>query len=159
VKIFLGIGSNLGDRLQNLNDCMDEFSIIQKSSIYETEPVGFLDQPWFLNAVIQIDSILRPRELLEQCQSVETRLKRKREIPKGPRSIDIDILFYGEQILQEQDLIIPHPEIQNRGFVLVPLNEIASDFVHPVFKKTISELLEICPDTSIVNCRLKAGAP
>jgi 2-amino-4-hydroxy-6-hydroxymethyldihydropteridine diphosphokinase len=150
VEIFLGIGSNLGDRLQNLNECMNEFSIIQKSSIYETEPVGFLEQPWFLNAVVQIDSTLTPRELLKQCQSIETRLERKREIPKGPRSIDIDILFFGDQIIQESDLMIPHPEIANRRFVLIPMNQIAPHFLHPVLKKSISELLQVCSDTSMI---------
>jgi 2-amino-4-hydroxy-6-hydroxymethyldihydropteridine diphosphokinase len=151
VDIFLGIGSNLGDRLLNLNDCLDKFSIIQKSSLYESEPVGFLDQPWFLNAVIQIDSTLTPRELLNYCQSVEARLGRKREIPKGPRTIDIDILFFGDRIIQEPDLIIPHPEITNRRFVLIPLNEFAPNFVHPVLKKSLSELLSLCQDTSIVR--------
>ena len=151
MEIYLGIGSNLGDRLQNLNDCIDAFSIVQKSSIYESEPVGFLDQPWFLNAVIQIDSTLMPRELLKYCQSVENKLGRKREIPKGPRTIDIDILFFGDRIIQDPDLIIPHPEIANRRFVLMPMNEIASDFIHPASKESISELLKVCPDTSIVR--------
>ena len=151
MKIYIGIGSNLDDRVNHLNEAFGSFSIIQRSSVYETEPVGFLEQPWFLNMVIQIESKLAPRELLEYCQSVEAKFGRKREIPKGPRTIDIDILFCGDLVIQESDLVIPHPEIANRRFVLEPMNEIAPDLVHPILKKTISELFHACPDPSIVR--------
>jgi 2-amino-4-hydroxy-6-hydroxymethyldihydropteridine diphosphokinase len=151
MAIFLGLGSNIGDRLANLSDAFSNFSVLQRSSIYETEPVGFLNQPWFLNAVINIDTPLSPHALLEFCQSLEKRLGRKRDIPKGPRTIDIDLLFYENRIVSGPKLVIPHPEIAHRRFVLEPLNEIASDFVHPVLNKTITELLRDCIDDSTVG--------
>ena len=151
MEIFLGIGSNIGDRLTNLQYAYDAFTVVQSSSVYETEPVGFQQQPWFLNSVLQIKSALLPSDLLKYCLSIESNLGRKREILKGPRTIDIDILFYGSRILEESDLTVPHPEISNRRFVLEPMNEIASDFVHPVSRKTISELLDLCPDRSVVR--------
>lgn len=134
-----------------MDGALSAFHVTQQSSIYESEPVGFLEQPWFLNVVIRIESKLTPRKLLRYCQSIEERLGRKREIPKGPRTIDIDILFYADLVVAEPDLTIPHPEIANRRFVLEPMNEIAPAFVHPVLKKTISELLAQCPDRSIVK--------
>ena len=150
MKAFLGLGSNLGDRQQNLEAACNAFRILKRSSIYETEPVGLLEQPWFLNMVIEIETGGTPQQLLYYCQSVENKLGRRREIPKGPRTIDIDILFYDTWIVEERDLIIPHPEIPNRKFVLEPLNEIEPHFEHPVFKRTISELLALCQDQSRV---------
>jgi 2-amino-4-hydroxy-6-hydroxymethyldihydropteridine diphosphokinase len=151
--IFLGIGSNLGDRKQNLDQAKGLLSlnILRSSSLYETEPVGYLDQSWFYNAVIQIEGGLTAHELLHRCQYVERRMGRKRDIPKGPRVIDIDILFFGNVILNEPDLILPHPAIAERRFVLEPMNEIASNFVHPILNKTIHQLLLECPDTSVVK--------
>ncbi len=151
--IFLGIGCNLGDREQNLEEGKRLLSlkILKASSLYETEPVGYLDQPWFLNAVIQVEEALTVRELLTRCQSVEQQMGRKRDIPKGPRIIDVDILFYGELIMNEPDLIIPHPAIAERRFVLEPMNEIAPDFIHPVLEKTVRQLLLECPERSVVK--------
>src|SRR5688572_12454146 len=111
MAIYLGIGSNLGDRLANVTAALTNFSILQQSSIYETEPVDFREQPWFFNAVINIETPLSPEKLLEFCQDIENRLGRKREVPKGPRVIDIDMLFYENFVLAGPLLIIPHPEI------------------------------------------------
>lgn len=151
--IFLGIGSNLGDRPQNLEGVKRLLSIqiLASSSIYESEPVGYLNQPWFLNAVIQVEEGLSVRELLNRAQQVEKMLGRKRDIPKGPRTIDIDILFYNDLVLNEPDLIIPHPAIPERKFVLQPMDEVAPQFEHPVLHKTIHQLLDECPDHSIVR--------
>jgi len=151
--IFLGIGSNLGDRRQNLEDAKRLLSIqiLSSSSLYETEPVGYLDQPWFVNAVIQVEVALTSRELLNRIQQIEQLMGRKRDIPKGPRTIDIDILFYNDLILNESDLIIPHPAVPERKFVLKPMGEIAAQFKHPVLHKTIHQLLAECPDHSIVR--------
>lgn len=148
--IFLGIGCNLGDRERNLEQAKKllALNILKTSSLYETEPVGYLDQPWFLNAAIQVGEGLTARELLTRCQSVEQQMGRKRDIPKGPRTMDIDILFYGELILNEPDLTLPHPAIAERRFVLNPMAEIAPDFIHPVLKKTIQQMLLECPDHS-----------
>jgi 2-amino-4-hydroxy-6-hydroxymethyldihydropteridine diphosphokinase len=151
MSIFLGIGSNLGNRLSNLQFAFDHFTVTKKSSIYETEPVEFLEQPWFLNAVVRIETKFSPQELLAYCQSIEMKLGRKREIAKGPRTLDLDILFYADVVLNEPDLIIPHPAIAERRFVLEPMNEIAPDFIHPVLKISISELLANCPDSSTVG--------
>jgi len=125
--------------------------VVAISSIYETEPVGYLEQPWFLNQVVCVDTALSPKELLDRCRQVESHMGRVREIPKGPRTIDLDILFYHDRILREPDLVIPHPAIPDRRFVLEPMNELASDFVHPVLQRRISELLFSCKDRSIVR--------
>lgn len=158
-SIFLGLGSNLGDRKQNLLQAQELLNqtIIRASSFFDTEPVGFLDQPWFLNVVIEIESGLKPAKLLKRCLDVEKQMGRVRDIPKGPRVIDIDILFYGNVIVNEPDLIIPHPAIPERKFVLDPMNEIAQDFVHPVLQKSISQLLQECPDQSVTIRRADLG--
>jgi len=149
--VYLGIGSNLGDRLRNLELARNAFDVRKRSSIYETEPVGFLEQPWFLNMTIEIQSVETPQQLLQFCQNIEAKMGRTRLILKGPRTIDIDILFYGDLIIQQPDLIIPHPEIPNRRFVLEPLNEIAPDLVHPALNKSVRELLVECADPSRVQ--------
>jgi 2-amino-4-hydroxy-6-hydroxymethyldihydropteridine diphosphokinase len=158
-SIFLGLGSNIGDRKQNLvqAQALLNETVIRSSSFYDTEPVGFLEQPWFLNLVIEIESSLKAAKLLQRCMDVEKQMGRIREIPKGPRVIDIDILFYGNVIVNEPNLIIPHPAIQERKFVLEPMNEIAQDFVHPVLQKTISQLLQECPDPSVTIRRADLG--
>ncbi|PWT88363.1 MAG: 2-amino-4-hydroxy-6-hydroxymethyldihydropteridine diphosphokinase [Acidobacteria bacterium] len=150
--MYLGLGSNLGDRKQNLlqAESLLNLLIVEASSFYDTEPVDFLEQPWFLNRVLKIETDLPPRKLLQRCQQVEIKMGRKREIPKGPRIIDIDILFYGDLIVNEPDLIIPHPGIPERKFVLDPMNEIAQGFIHPQLQQPIHEILQSCPDNSVV---------
>jgi 2-amino-4-hydroxy-6-hydroxymethyldihydropteridine diphosphokinase len=150
-KVYLGIGSNLGDRSQNLEIACKAFPAAGRSSIYETEPVGFLEQPWFLNMVIEAYWSETPRQLLQYCQKIELQMGRTRTVSKGPRTIDLDILFFGDQIIQEPDLVIPHPEISKRRFVLEPLSEIAPYLEHPLLKETIAELLAGCMDHSIVH--------
>lgn len=151
--IFIALGSNLGERHQNLQSAVEllRVEILKSSSLYQTEPVGYLDQPWFLNSVISIRTDLSPVDLLRRCQEVEGKLGRKRDIPKGPRTADLDILFFDQLVLNTPELILPHPAIADRRFVLEPLNEIAPDFIHPVSRKRISELLQACPDQSIVR--------
>ncbi len=151
MAIYLGLGSNLGDRIENLQKALESFSVLAQSSFFETEPVDFLEQPWFLNAAVNIHTNLPPHDLLAFCQDVERKLGRVRKVPKGPRLIDIDILFYEDQILTTPSLVLPHPQIPNRRFVLEPMNEIAANFVHPVLQKTISELLLDCKDESAVR--------
>ena len=155
--IFLSLGSNLGDRGQNLQEALVALEkwgikIIRTSSIYETEPIGNHDQPMFLNMVVQIETEKSPQDLLMIIHSIERANGRVRTSEQwGPRTLDIDLLLYGDEMLEQPDLKIPHPHLQERKFVLVPLNEIAPDFVHPVLKKTVRQLLESCDDTSRIN--------
>jgi 2-amino-4-hydroxy-6-hydroxymethyldihydropteridine diphosphokinase len=143
-RVLLGLGSNLGDKEKNIKDAITSisaFSIIKKKShLYHTEPVGFADQPWFLNCAIEIETEVKPHELLSLVKSIEQKLGRKKTITHGPRQIDIDILFYGDFVLKTKDLVIPHPLIQDRLFVLQPLLDIDPFFIHPVQKKSIQEL-------------------
>lgn len=149
--IFLLLGTNLGDRLENLRITRSEIEahvgkILDASTTYHTAAWGKMDQPDFYNQVIRINSSLSPEEILEKILSIEQRLGRKRLEKWGARLIDIDILFIGNTQINTPSLKVPHPEIVNRKFTLVPMAEIASDFVHPLLKRKISELLEECPD-------------
>lgn len=144
--VYLALGSNLGDRRAHLDRAREllqtaDFVITRISSIYETEPREVRDQPWFLNQVIEAETGLFPRQLLRHTQQIERRTGRARTIPKGPRVIDIDILLYGEAIVNAADLRIPHPRIGERRFVLEPLAELAPDLRHPVTKKTVREMV------------------
>ena len=129
-SVFIGLGTNLGNRKQNLKKALIELKtfikITHKSSVYESKPVGYKNQPDFLNMVIEGQTTLAPRKLLASLQKVEKKLGRKKTFKNGPRIIDLDILFYEHTILRQHDLIIPHPEIPNRAFVLIPLAEIAA---------------------------------
>ena len=151
-KVFLLIGGNMGDRLQNLHQAIALLSaacgpVIQQSAVYETAAWGKTDQAAFLNQALVLTTSLTPQELITTILSVEEKMGRLRMEKNGPRVIDIDIIFYNEVVMHEPHLTIPHPQLQNRRFVLVPLNEIAPGYVHPVLHKTVKELLAECEDT------------
>lgn len=142
--VYLGLGSNLGDRSLNLSNAHREIlstgsiEIIKMSNIEETAPVDYLEQPFFLNQVILVDTNLKPLKLLKVVKKIENKMGREKTIPKGPRSIDIDILLYGDYIFKSERLTIPHPEIKNRDFVLKHLIEIDPDLIDPLTGKSYS---------------------
>jgi 2-amino-4-hydroxy-6-hydroxymethyldihydropteridine diphosphokinase len=143
---FLALGSNIGDRESNLRDAVNrleshEIHVLRRSSVYETAPQELLDQPWFLNAVVQVETSLFPMQLLARVREIEREMGRKRVTPKGPRNIDIDILFYGRTVIATAELEVPHPRTAQRRFVLEPLAEIAPEFRHPMTGKTANEML------------------
>jgi 2-amino-4-hydroxy-6-hydroxymethyldihydropteridine diphosphokinase len=155
-QVFLLLGSNLGDRLQVLAAAREAIgeqagSIVTQSAIYETAPWGITDQPAFLNQVIEISTSLLPEDLLRIILNIEHDLGRVRYERWGARVIDIDILYFGQTVMDSARLTLPHPRIQDRRFVLAPLAEIAPRFLHPLLQKTSSKLLEECPDTSAVS--------
>jgi 2-amino-4-hydroxy-6-hydroxymethyldihydropteridine diphosphokinase len=147
-KVYLGLGSNVGDREEFIEQAVflleknPHIQVTKRSSNYETEPEGGADQPPFINAAVAIITKLPADKLLEICQEIETALGRDREMEWGPRAIDIDILLYGEQIISEDKLQIPHPLMHERMFVLKPLKEIAPTAIHPVLEKSIEDLYE-----------------
>ena len=151
VTAYLGLGSNMGNRQGNLDKALDLLSqrlrVGQVSSIYDTEPVGNINQPRFLNLTCQISTRLAPTELLTLAKGIELKLGRASGTSGAPRPIDIDILFYGDQVIETPELVIPHPGLTERAFVLIPLAEIAPDLVHPVSGKTIRELLQGITET------------
>ena len=154
--MYLALGSNLGDREGYLRAgirglAAHGIDIIRCASVYSTEPREILDQPWFLNTVLEVNTNLNPSELLQVCLEVEKQNNRIRETVKGPRTLDIDIIFYGSTIIQSPELTIPHPSFSQRRFVLAPLAEIAPSFVDPTSGQTMQQLLEMCPDQSSVS--------
>jgi 2-amino-4-hydroxy-6-hydroxymethyldihydropteridine diphosphokinase len=156
-NVFLGIGTNLGDRENNLEDALAQIEkfigqILMTSSVYETEAWGFYTKDMFLNMVVKVETLLNPNELLENTQMIESLLGRVRGKKRYvSRLIDIDILFYADLHLVNENLKIPHPLLHKRKFVLVPLCEIAPEIIHPVLQKTAVEMLEICEDKSEVK--------
>ncbi|HLK18044.1 MAG TPA: 2-amino-4-hydroxy-6-hydroxymethyldihydropteridine diphosphokinase [Bryobacteraceae bacterium] len=143
---YLSLGSNLGDRESYLEQAIARLEaggarVVRRSAVYETEPQDYLDQPRFLNMAVEVETDLAPRELLALIQSIESALGRQRTIPKGPRTIDLDILFYGDIVMTTAELEIPHPRIAQRRFVLDPLAEIAPELRHPVTHQTAGEML------------------
>ncbi len=148
-QVYLSLGSNLGDRSANLKTAIDRLGRLGKvaivSSFYETEPVELTAQPWFLNCALQLDTEKTPKQLLSEILSIEQEMGRRRRHSKGPRNIDIDILLFGNSIIQVEGLTIPHPAMQQRRFVLEPLVEIAPEALHPVFKRTVRELRDALP--------------
>jgi len=160
MRVYIALGSNLGNREEYLRAAVRGLSerqvdITGTASVYSTAPRDVLDQPRFLNTAIEADTTLSPQELLAACLDIEKNNNRVRSINKGPRTLDIDIIFYGTEIIRTPDLTIPHPRFALRRFVLAPLAEIAPNFVDPVSGKTIAELLAHCPDEGEV---LLAGA-
>jgi 2-amino-4-hydroxy-6-hydroxymethyldihydropteridine diphosphokinase len=149
---YLLIGGNMGDRLANLTSAIKAIeahigNIIQHSSIYETAAWGMEDQPSFLNQALLIETNFEAEDLLNNLLKIEIQMGRIRNQPLGPRTIDLDIIFFNDQIIHSETLSIPHPHMQKRNFVLNPLNEIAPEFIHPVFNKTIHQLLIDCTDS------------
>lgn len=154
--IYLSLGSNLGERDQNLARAITSLPergvrVLRQSSLYETEPVDVRGQPWFLNCAVEAETDLMPRQLLQALLGIEREMGRRRRVPRGPRLIDMDILFYGSSIVDLPNLEVPHPRMAGRRFVLMPLNELAPTLRHAVLNKTVAELLAETPDRSQVR--------
>jgi len=144
--VYLGLGSNVGDREAMLREAVDKLTapdlrLLRTSSVYETEPIGLKEQGWFLNRVAEFETDLFPRQLLQRCQRVERGLGRKRIVENGPRTIDVDILLYGNAVVKSADLEIPHPRFRERRFVLAPLAELNGKLRDPVSGETMAALL------------------
>lgn len=153
--VYLSFGSNMGDREQQINDALNllntlpETKVTKISSLYETAPVGGVEQDDFLNGVVALETNLSPIELLDNIQAIELKLNRVRKIHWGPRTIDLDIVLFGDLVMDSERLKVPHPFMHERSFVLIPLNEIASQAIHPVLNKKISDIVTLDPDVRI----------
>lgn len=150
--VYLSLGSNLGDRATNVRTAIGMLGemgqVVAVSSFYETEPMEVTDQPWFVNCAVAVKTDLMPRQFLSRMLKIEKAMGRHRVRPKGPRTVDIDILLFGNSIVHTPQLHVPHPAMHQRRFVLQPLAEIAPEVRHPVFRRKISELLEGLPHRS-----------
>ncbi|MEE8423951.1 MAG: 2-amino-4-hydroxy-6-hydroxymethyldihydropteridine diphosphokinase [Thermodesulfobacteriota bacterium] len=156
-EAFIGIGSNLGNKRGNCMNALDaldakaEISLLKASSLYYTEPYGDIKQDWFVNSVAKVETELNPFDLLQLLKTIESEFGRARNIKGGPRTLDLDMLFYDNLVLSQDRLTIPHPLSHERAFVLIPLMEIASHFIHPVLKVSAMELLNDLNDGKIVQ--------
>lgn len=160
-RIYLSLGTNLGHRETLLEQALERLAaeglrLLRVSSVYETAPLERRDQPWFLNLVVEAETDLFPRMLLARLQRIERELGRRRLAPKGPRTMDIDLLFYGEAVVRTPELEVPHPRLAERRFVLEPLAELAPDLRHPISRRTVREMLE---DTRAQTVRKVAFRP
>jgi len=154
--VYLSLGSNLGERAKNLRAAIAALAdagvrVGKVSSFYETEPVDLREQPWFLNCAVEGKTELPASALLKKLREIETRMGSKKMVAKGPRLIDVDILLYGRETIDTPELQVPHPRMHSRRFVLVPLEEIAPQAVHPSLERTVKQLLEETPDRSAVR--------
>lgn len=157
ITAYLGLGANLGDRLKQLRQAIDllnltkGISVSRLSSVYETTPVGYVEQPIFYNMVIEVQTTLSAMNLLQICLQIEKKLKRIREFKWGPRTIDIDILLYGDRVINQDELVIPHPRMTERAFVLIPLRELVGDMVIPGVNQSIDQFLQKLPEEQEVR--------
>ena len=154
--VYLSLGSNVGDRAKNLQDALAALEaknvhVVRVSSMFETEPVDYLDQPWFLNSAVQAETQLPPLELLHALREIEAKMGSQKLVPKGPRLIDMDILLYGDETIDTPELQVPHPRMHIRRFVLAPLAEIAPKTRHPILGVSVAEILANLPDKSVVR--------
>ena len=154
--VYIALGSNIGDRERNIRDAIRRVSesgirVLKVSSLYETEPVDYLDQPWFLNAVLEAQTTLIPEQLLATLRQIESQMGSKKPFAKGPRLIDLDILLYDDATIDTPELQIPHPRMLQRNFVLAPLAEIAPELRHPSWSANAAQLFAASPDKSIVR--------
>ncbi|MFB3042576.1 MAG: 2-amino-4-hydroxy-6-hydroxymethyldihydropteridine diphosphokinase [Candidatus Poribacteria bacterium] len=148
---YISFGSNVGDRLVHINQALQYLSeadgilLTKVSSLYETEPVGYEEQDWFLNGVVAVETGLSPRQLLKVLQQIEKRIGRQQRKRWGPREVDLDLLIFEQRCINTPDLIVPHPEMHQRRFVLIPFAEIAPDTIHPILRQNIQTLLDDLP--------------
>jgi len=162
--VYLGLGSNVGERERNLQTAVErlqsnELRVTRLSSVYETEPQGMRNQRWFLNLAAEVETDLFPRQLLGRIVRIERELGRRRMIENGPRTIDIDILFFGNAVVQTGELTIPHPRFAERRFVLEPMVELAPDLRDPVSRKTMRELLAATAGQTVKRVEFRLAAP
>ncbi len=155
-NVYLSLGSNLGDRVKNLRDavaalCKVGIHVTRISSMYETEPVDYLDQPWFVNIAVEAETELAPAAVLQTLRAIETQMGSKKLVAKGPRLIDMDILLYGNEVIDTPELQVPHPRMHLRRFVLEPLSEIAPTARHPISGLSVSQVLAQANDKSTVR--------